>query len=478
MVLIPKFLSSKQITDVSPTQRVQREEFAGQAKVNQEIAKAVGEMAGLFEKIALEIEVSKADAQMRRELQSLEVEAQTSPDMSPGTYTNRIRQIREDASRHITTPRARGKFKSNSDNLTLMSEFNIKRTIHKRQTVLRIESASEDFNEMSSEYINAYPSEKSQNLTIKNMETDVDEMVRDRVLTPEGGKKWKKDVLNSWRETELSFDLENEPKLAKVELEKKEKGKYRHLTSDQRRKGITTADKLIKKEEAQEEKDRIELHVQNEVDQMMLYFDDKLTLDMVKKITKEEGVSSTHTRVMRDVLVSADSIKLKSKKEQDAMMTKLLKIYYPLDESDLGALMEYRNRVMFEHSLGFVSKEDANFLIEKTVDPFTEQKAEKKSFISNALQEISKWVEITDSPDIVAARMLRRLVFKAENGNLSGEQIDEAAKEIIETETKTLSPTRDQFEINQVIDTLGGPGIVKGFDVDGEPLIELIEPSK
>ena len=155
MIVIPKFSSSKTITDVSPTQRVRREEFAGQAKANQEIAKVAGEVAGLFEKIALEIEVSKADAQMRRELKSLEVEAQTSPDMSPGTYTNRIRQIREDASRHITTPRARGQFKSNSDNLTLMSEFNIKRTIHKRQTVMRIESESEDFNEMSSEYINA-----------------------------------------------------------------------------------------------------------------------------------------------------------------------------------------------------------------------------------------------------------------------------------------------------------------------------------
>ena len=111
-----------------------------------------------------------------------------------------------------------------------------------------------------------------------------------------------------------------------------------------------------------------------------------------------------------------------------------------MEENDLDKLMEFRNKVMFEHSLGFVSKEDANFLIEKTVDPFTEQKAEKKNFISNALQEISDWVEITDSPTIVAAKMLSRLVFKAENENLSGEQIEEATKEIIETELRAIDP--------------------------------------
>ncbi len=440
MIVIPKFLSNKVITDVSPTQRVQREEFAGQAKVNQEIARAAGELAGLFEKIALEIEVSKADAQMRRELKSLEVEAQTSPDMSPGTYTNRIRQIREDASRHITTPRARGKFRLNSDNLSLMSEFKIKRTLHARQTVIRVESAKEDFTEMAGEYIDAYPSEKSQNVTIKNMNTAVDEMVMDRVLTPEGGKKWKKDVLNSWREAELAFDIEDDPEMALLELNKKGEGKYKHLTSTQRRVGLGAAESMKKKQDAIDEKERVEMHVENEVDLMQKYFKDELTLDELKRVSDKEGVSLANTKIMRDVLISPNTVKLKSRKELDKKEEELLKAYYSLEENDLDKLMEFRNKVMFEHSLGFVSKEDANFLIEKTVDPFTEQKAEKKNFISNALQEISDWVEITDSPTIVAAKMLSRLVFKAENENLSGEQIEEATKEIIETELRAIDP--------------------------------------
>lgn len=471
MVLIPKKESQRVITSLSPSIRIGEEAFV--SRDLQDIGKTISATALAFQTIAVENESTKADTDSRRKLKELEFEAETSEDLDPQIFEQRIQAIREETSAGMKLPLARSKFQQQFERNSLISGFNIRRTLNNRQVDLSIATLKDNLDAQESEFINA-SSIVERNKVILDMQSKIDERIKQGVLKAEEGRKLKDKTLLSWQEAQIDNDVEDNPELALTELLAGKNGKYTEVPVDTRTKSISIAEKMVKRRKEITDVQQNTIHTANELNMMKNYFEGTLTIDDIKTSDKENQISPEFTKAQFNAATSSKAIKAKT---DDEIWNELLDDYYSLDESDLDKLREFRTKVLNKSANGNVSLEDSKFLFDKTIDPFTPEKEEKKNFLFVALETVSNWTVsiIETNPFKLASIMKKSIINKVEKEKIEGEKINEVTKEVITEAQRAINPNRKQYEIGQTIETNAGPGIIKDFDIDGEPLIELIK---
>ncbi len=239
MAKIPKLESTGKLTPLSPSIRISG--GAGAGKGLQDIGKVISTTALAFQKIAVENEATTADTESRRRLKELEIEATTSEDLNPQIFEQRIQAIKQETSAGMKLPLARSKFQQQFDRNSLISGFNIKRTLNSRQVDRSVATLNDNLDAQKFEFINA-GSEVEKNKIILDMNSKIDERVRLGVLTAVQGGKLKKGTLKNWSQASIRSAIATNPEVAKKDITD---GVFGDLTADETAKWLEVADKKI-----------------------------------------------------------------------------------------------------------------------------------------------------------------------------------------------------------------------------------------
>ncbi len=262
MAKIPRLESQAQIlqprSGAGP--RLQSPEAGRNAQL---IGESVSKLADQIQNIVVENEITKADTQARRQLKQLELEAETSDNLDLKTYQKRIGEIRTETSKVVTLPSARGRFKSSFDNLGLMSDFNIRRTINNRN----IDQAKADrianfeaIRDKASGDISVLERKQLEKSAISN----IDLLVANQVYSKENGEKLKINARQALTEAGIRGAIARNPEDATEDILA---GKFGDLTSEETTNWLDVAEKQTarNKKVAEVAKDNLWLDTGNKV---------------------------------------------------------------------------------------------------------------------------------------------------------------------------------------------------------------------
>ncbi len=179
-------------------------------------------------------------------------------------------------------------------------------------------------------------------------------------------------------------------------------------------------------------------------------------------------ISQKYAGVLDLMLTSPKAVKVKN--SEDATKKSIIKAYYALDESDLDKLREFRIKVLGFHGSGLLSRDDAEFFVNKTVDPFTQQKKEAKGWFTATMKTLQSWHDNV-SPTVQVGELIDKLLNRVDEKSTE-EAITKAGQDIIIEEQKAMNPNKAQYKLNETYDTPLGPAKVIGYDDDGEPILD------
>ncbi|HDY68811.1 MAG TPA: hypothetical protein ENH85_13600 [Candidatus Scalindua sp.] len=415
------------------------------ARASQEFAKAAAFAAKQFEEAQTLAEKTNAETQALRKLKELNLEAgeqRTIEDIAKfkGEYPNRISKIREESNKLITLPQAKNEFGRSFDRSKMLFDFSIRKTLRSNNNAV-LETT---FNEKTAENRDSYVTGDA--VTQHAAKTDQNlldfEMVHKRIITPKQRTERTANRNKEWDLAWANHSIETDATQFLADVALGEKGIYNNIDAKDRLALETKARKKVERNIKVAKKITNERHTKNELDLTAKYFANELFDEEIRKQFDDDDISEKYAGVLDTILTSPKAVNART---DDATKDKLVTEYYNLDEADLDKLRKFKIKVLGLHGAGLLSRPDAEFFINKTIDPFTKQKEEGKGFLATAIETIKGWAStITKTaaiggPTAVITKMINKLMNRV-NEKSPEESIVKASKDIITEEERALYP--------------------------------------
>lgn len=413
MAKIPTVESTGKITDLAPTQRVQREAFAGGAKSTQEIGKAIADVAQKFEDLQTLNESTRAANKGRQLLSNLETEATNTPGLlDVKSYQERISSIREEAASGISLPRAKGEFSLAFERSAMVTEFNIQKLQRQRQ----IEQGQAEL----------YEAENTL-LSDPNGEVEMDSLynqgVQKFLLSPAQKVTRKQAWLKKRDKFLVSTDTVANPELAKVRLLE---GFYEHLDPLEVESRLNIADKTILKKDKELKELLAKTQATNELEQTFNLLGGSIDTPQIEEMSNNKDISIKYAEAMYRVAISP----LLRETTLASNMGEAIKLndeYYKLNEDDADKLRNLQVKTLIKYADGVIGKDTVTFLFNRMKEPFTPQKKEKKNILSSIINGIKSIFPLPN----VAATAITSVLTKVEGENIPTEKIKDVVNEVI-----------------------------------------------
>ena len=469
MAKIPLETGREQITRQPLAVRQQPGIFSTEvARASQELAKTTAAVARQFEEAQSLAERTSANTKSLRAKGELLLEAQSAKTIDDiakfrSDYPNRISKIREEATKTITLPQAKNEFGRIFDRDAVSFDFSIRKTLRGNQNsaleIILDEAELENRSRyIAGDYVEQHISKTEQNLL------DVDARNRGIITTKQlGERKIKRD--KEWELAWVDHIIETDAEDALAELKKGDDGIFSNVDVEDRLTKETKARTKMEKNKKVAEKLTNERHTANEIDLTQKYFTNELFFEDIQGQFVSGDISQKYAVVLNTLITTPKAIDART---DDAEFGKLITSYLSLDESKLDDLRKFRVKVLGLHAAGSLSRDDAQFLINKTVDPFTAQKAEGKGFLSATIETLRSWAEMVATP---VSGMLSKFLNRV-NEQSPEETIIKASQDIIAEEQRAINPNRARYEIGDIIKLNSGEWKVVGYKDDGDPIIE------
>lgn len=441
MAKIPLAEGQQQITRQPLASRAQPGIFSTEiAKATQEFARTVADTAQRFEDIQTLAEKTNATTKSLRELKELNLEAESANSIEDiakfrSDYPNRINKIREGASKAITLPQAKNEFGRSFDRDKTLFDFSIRSTLKNNQNLALGNILTENIAEQRDIYINnpvmRQAAEASRDLLLS-------EAVNRGTLNIKEAKVVKDSARKEWRLSKIDADIERDAEQALADLKEGDKGIYAETDAGDRLTKETRATTKLARNEKIAKKVTNERHTKTELDLTQKFFTNQLDFSEIQGQFIENNISQKYAGILNTVLTSPKAIDAKT---DDVTKGKLITEYLNLDESNLDNLRKFRVKTLGFHGAGLLSRNDAQFLFNKTVDPFTQEKKEGKGFLASAVESIVKWAEgspVLETPGDMIDKLFARVDEKA-----AEENIVKASQDIITEKERELYPGYD-----------------------------------
>ena len=473
MARIPSVpIGQKQITTQAPVVRAEQGVFSTAVpRATQELAQITSRISQQFEEAQILAEKTRAGTETMRKFKELELEAQSARNIDDITkfrndYKNRTSKIREEASKLITLPQAKSEFTRAFDRDAIFNEFNIRKTLQQNQNIALESILNENLAQLRESYISGSPESRA-SVEVKR-DLLLDDAVNRGVVTIAEAQIAKGKQQKEWRLAKIDADIEGDAEFALEQLLLGEQGIYADVDAGDRLAKETKANTKLKRNEKVAKKITNERHTKNELDLTQKLFTNELTFAEIQEQFISNNISQKYAGVLDAVLTSPDAINAKT---DNATYGKMITAYLGLDESDLDNLREFKIKVLGFHGAGMLSRNDTEFLINKTIDPFTQQKDEGKGFLASTIETIKKWAENSPEPIAATARMINKFVNRVDE-KTPEEDIVKAGQDIVVEQQKVINPNRARYQINQVIKLKSGEWKVVDFKEDGDPILE------
>lgn len=434
------------------------------SRASQEFAQTAANVAKQFEEAATLAEKTNASTEALRKLKELNLEAESARTIESiskfkSDYPNRINKIREEANKLITLPQAKNEFGRSFDRDKLLFDFSIRSTLQKNQNVMLESVLNENIIEQRDSFITGNP------IMQQTAETNRDILLADAVsrgiLTTKEARTQKDKQKKEWRLAKIDADIEGDAEFALEQLQLGEKGIYAETDAGDRLTKETKANTKLERNKKVAEKITNEKHTKNEIDLTQKYFTNELFFEDIQGQFVGGDISQKYAGVLNTLLTSPDAVDARPSEKENKFDT-LITEYLNLDEADLDDLRKFRIKVLGFHAAGLLSRPDAEFLVNKTVDPFTQAKVEGKGFLAATIEAIRNWAEMAITP---VSSMLNKFLSRVDEKSTE-EVITKAGQDIIKEQIKEDNP-----DIGVLADT---PNTIfdnqKGFDnVNNQP---------
>ncbi len=412
------------------------------AKATQESAQGAARVAQQFEEAQTLAETTNAGTVALRKTKELELEAseaRTIEDIAKfrTDYPNRITKIREESNKLITLPQAKDEFGRSFDRDNIITDFNIRKTLQTNQNFALESILNESILEQRDSFINAAgtPEEivRIGELAEINRDTLLNDALNRNTLDPEKTRTNRAAQQLEWRLARMDAHIERDAETFLEEVRKGKKGIYGD---------VGAKDRLAKEGKAKTKMDRNkviadklnnEKWAKNELDSMQKYFAIDLFPEDNQAQFFEGNISQQGAAVLDLVLNSPNAADATTDDDKEG---KLIDKFYALDESDIDKLRAFRIEVMATHGAGDLEFNDAKFLINKTVDPFTQKKKDAKNWFQSA---IAAGKAFARSSDVDQAKIINKLLHRVDEKSTE-EAIVKATQDIITEEQRSLYP--------------------------------------
>ncbi len=462
MPKIPQAESRATISTVSPTRRVGKGAFAGSSQVIQALGKTLSTVTNRFKKAQVLNETTKAETLASRRLKELEIEAEQSPDVFDiESFQKRFNDIRQEANKEITSAGGRESFANSFDRMALMSDFSIRKILRKRQV--------DELTATMFERIDSLETDPNRSAELNLL---LDKNVSGAVINKVDAFKLKAKTLKAWQESDIRNAIATDVEEAKKDILA---GDFGDLSADETAKWLQVANQKEKRNKSEAEtklktkwfqgnakvignaqtlqvKDLVSMVANNEInpkvaDAIIDWKLDKKSIPFGEHETdKELWISLAENSVSLDV----DLLKF-----QESLAKSL-------SEGRIDAIeaKEFSEQIekMFGDAKRFKSKQDRN-----------------AKNLQSSIQMFKASALFGVSPVAGTFVMTKELIRRIKEGGVTGDKILEEAVNIVEEQQANVNPNKARYKVGDQIDTPGGTVQVTGFDVDGEPLIKIVE---
>jgi len=431
---IPRLESQAQIRQPSSAAGP-RLESSEAGKNAQLIGESVSKLADQIQTIVIENEITKADTEARRQLKQLELEAETSDNLDLKTYQKRIGEIRADTSNKITLPSARGRYKSQFDNLGLISDFNIRRTINNRVIDQAKADRIANFNEIVGKASGEISVQERKKLE-KDAIGKIDLLVSQQVYSKEDGEKLKINARQSLTEAGLRGAIARNPDNAIDDIIA---GKFGLLTSDETANWLNVAKEKIARNKKEDEVKR---------DTLWLDTGNKVVANLEETSVVDLIILSTNEQINPDI--ASDLVAWKTDKGTPQYESNK-DIWMELVERSTEPDLDLRK---FQKAIGTAIKnkeiqaiEGAEFVTQiqelfKSAVAFKSRPSLKDQVVGTAI----KMFQSTNAPLISIFNMTKNLIEKVKKGE-TVEELEKSANEILRKEVKNDNNSRIQVKV-------------------------------
>ncbi len=405
------------------------------ARATQEFAQVAARAAQQFEEAQTLAEKTNASTNALRGLKELNLEAESARTIEDinkfrTDYPNRISKIREESNKLISLPRAKSEFGRSFDRDKLTFDFSIRSTLQKNQNFALENILNENIIEQRDRFING--DVITGKIAEANRDLLLNDAVKRGVLNAKQTQEKRAKQAKEWRLAKIDVDIEGDAEFALAQLKLGEDGIYADTDAGDRLTKEKAAETKLKRNTEIAKKLLNEKHTKNELDLSQKYFTNELFVDDIQDQFISGDISQKYAGILNTILTTPKTIDART---DDAEMEKLVTAYYKLDESKLDDLREFRLKVLGKHAQSLLSRDDTEFFINKTVDPFTKKKEEAKGWIRAAID----WFRTSLAPKGEQAKMINKLLHRVDEKS-SEEAIVKAREDIAVETTREVYP--------------------------------------
>jgi len=139
------------------------------------------------------------------------------------------------------------------------------------------------------------------------------------------------------------------------------------------------------------------------------------------------------------------------------------------ENEDLEIIRTFRDKIVSNSK--YLTQGQITFFTEATQKNFTDALKGKQG----GLRGIADYVRslIVDHPQFKIMELASRYMERTKAEDLTPEQANEVAKQVIDEDIKATNPNRTTYEIGNIYSANAISFKVIGFDVDGEPMVEV-----
>jgi len=468
-IIIPA--SKRQVSTAAPAQRIGQETFAGGGRGLQEIGKALNITAEGFQKAQKLSQVTEADTESRRRL---------------------IPQIRDEVGKGISLPEARNRFNLEFDQTSLISDFNIRGTLRKRQISQMQANLEDNISEMGNSFATVATPDERDILKTKLFEK-VDENVRTGVITAKSGQDRKERTLGEWQKARIDSDIEVNPHVALQQLQLGNKGLYKDVDATLRLQKEKTANSKINRNEAIAKRNQEFLFDEKESELANRVSTGDATLAEIDRaelngvLGRSDGVRKEFATSARKLLTSSkapesiDSAERYRELSQEFVNLGIEK-KDDISNAPFGEIANFRNKVIEAQADGLITRSTAEKWIAFTTGTYNKQSQEiVKSKFKNG-RVVNNLIDF-NSQRLPKEEQLEAFMFMDKRLNdiliaqdIPDDKIPEVAQKILKEWLVKKNPKILGLKEGQTIHLLSGSFKILGFDpADGEPIVSRIE---
>ncbi len=468
MVLIPQKESTRDTTTVPGIAPRSPDIASVGGRIIQQIGGALKSVADQFQKARTLEEVTKADTEATRRLGEIQLEASRDPDVwDIAKYQGKISKIRDEASKGISIPAARNSFQASFEKDAIAADFNIRKTMHKRQIDSMKATMLENLDALKEDYLNAGSPQQKTYLRFKKDKLLIDRYVQLGVIDKEAAFKLKKTTSKEWEEGSIRDAIATDAPLAKDMILA---GDFKDLTADETAKWIEVADKKVARNKKVAEDARDQMWLDNEA-AIMENLEGTSVQDIIEAFTKGD-ISPEVASDMVDAKTDPEILPNQYETDQEVWKEMARDLVRP--KQDLREFMKRISKGVSDGKIQFTEAAEFSAQVKDFFDSAIDFKSRPNRFhqlVGAVMDAFKNWAEVTPIPGPVTFFMTKEFVKKIKDGKITEENVEEEGQKIIEDAKKVLNPNRAQFKIGEMVDTPAGPREIKAFDVDGEPLI-------